>query len=530
MGWWKQRDKSSLAKMAALADKKKTGRASTIKKVTFTPPTPISKFDDSASKDKGKGKEKEGDAAKDKSSALTLPLCHGHQKRTRDDGVGEASQEVVDASKRRHSKEVVDVPNNLRQQADQQDTSKSRHFGGSMSSGSRGNSASNGGVRDSDNPKSPLEFRTLAKDVLQTTPTLEGLYVNSIQAAPFLGIIPDPDYLKTITGLSIEESANRGGAHFTQAISHYIHVCNEATSAESSKAYALSMEERHNQSQAYIVELEEKLKNKEEELEKKTKEAESAVCSHNKLAAAYEKQKTILAVKCSEVEALSTKVAAYENVNREIKASEWATKAQVEELKKKVEYFESEEYTKKVVEVFKESEAYKDVVISESFVYLKRGSAHMVRQLHHFFKDETPLIEAYELFFANREARGGANFVPFSDEELQEIREMDVENKQDPWTPPTPTVPTFFDLVDGTLSANVANAEDVEQIAQASLEVANTLTVGVPSNASTIAPIIGSPLTLTPTPGAEMPAGLPNTSTPTSGVQMPILPAPTLDP
>lgn len=74
-------------------------------------------------------------------------------------------------------------------------------------------------------------------------------------------------------------------------------------------------------------------------------------------------------------------------------------------MRKRVAQLESVEYTKEVIETFKSSEEYNDALIAESFAFLQLGSAHMVRQLHHFFKDKGPLIEACELFFASKEVR-----------------------------------------------------------------------------------------------------------------------------
>lgn len=88
-----------------------------------------------------------------------------------------------------------------------------------------------GGVRDADKlpwhrsgfqyPREPAKYWHLAHDILQTSPSLEGLYVSSSRAAPFLGVIPlmrsiDPDYCKQIKGMSLEELANRGAAYFAR--------------------------------------------------------------------------------------------------------------------------------------------------------------------------------------------------------------------------------------------------------------------------------------------------------------------------
>lgn len=74
-------------------------------------------------------------------------------------------------------------------------------------------------------------------------------------------------------------------------MSHYILICNEATTAESSKSYALGLEEKCARSDARIAELEAKLKEKEEELSKKEEEAEAILRTRNKLATEYNHEK-----------------------------------------------------------------------------------------------------------------------------------------------------------------------------------------------------------------------------------------------
>lgn len=263
-------------------------------------------------------------------------------------------------------------------------------------------------------------------------------------------------------------------------MAHYYQICLEASSSESAKKYALGLEERCNRAQARLAELEAKLAEKEKELEEKSREAESAISSRNKVASEFEKQKVAIAAKCVETETLLTRVAAHEDFNRELKESEWDAKAWVEELKKQVEYYESAEYTDKVVVAFQGSEEFKNSIILGSSDYMKRGLAHMVRQLHHFFEDKTPLINAYKLFLSSREARGGANFVPFSEEKLKDIHEMDAGNNEDPWIPPTPSVPTFFDMVDSTMLADIVGIPTVDAPGNKSEVGASTSTTELP--------------------------------------------------
>lgn len=47
--------------------------------------------------------------------------------------------------------------------------------------------------------------------------------------------------------------------------------------------------------------------------------------------------------------------------------------------------------------------------------------------------------------YSERQFRGAADFVPYSEEELREIVEADAKLGE-VWAPPTPTQPTFYEL------------------------------------------------------------------------------------
>lgn len=57
------------------------------------------------------------------------------------------------------------------------------------------------------------------------------------------------------------------------------------------------------------------------------------------------------------------------------------------------------------------------------------------------------MCKVMESSFAAKEFRGGAYFVPYFEEELQEIRFVDAETGEN-WTSPKPVRPTIFELRD----------------------------------------------------------------------------------
>lgn len=135
-------------------------------------------------------------------------------------------------------------------------------------------------------------------------------------------------------------------------MSHYNQICLEATSAEASKKYAVGLEEKINASRAKILSLEAALEEAQATAKKANKEAELAISTRNKVAAAYEKQKLELAAKCAEVETLSTKVEVYTDVNKELKAVEWAAKERVEKAEKTLVRFQSQDYVDTIISEF----------------------------------------------------------------------------------------------------------------------------------------------------------------------------------
>lgn len=232
-------------------------------------------------------------------------------------------------------------------------------------------------------------------------------------------------------------------------MAYYQQICLEATSAAASKQYVVGLEEKLNEAKAMILDLETALAVAKETAEKAKKEALSAVNSRNKVTAEYNKQKLELAAKCAEVETTSTIVAALSDVAKELKAVEWAAKERATQAEETLARFQSQAYVDTIVSEFQASDAYKDAIAEASYGYMKQGKNHMVRQLHYYFKDKAPVINAYEMLLTNKEARDVADYVPYSEAEVKELQEYDAEEHLEAWTPPAPSVPTFFDLLVG---------------------------------------------------------------------------------
>lgn len=55
--------------------------------------------------------------------------------------------------------------------------------------------------------------------------------------------------------------------------------------------------------------------------------------------------------------------------------------------------------------------------------------------------------------FDNEAFRKGSDFVPFTSEEMDALRERDEKRGRPFWNPPTPCNPTFWDMLSGSSSA-----------------------------------------------------------------------------
>lgn len=75
--------------------------------------------------------------------------------------------------------------------------------------------------------------------------------------------------------------------------------------------------------------------------------------------------------------------------------------------------------------------------------YYDRGAAHVLRQVHKFISDKNFMCKVFKGSFRDPEFWGGANFIPFTVEELKDIAAFDAQTRNS-WTPPPPAKLTFF--------------------------------------------------------------------------------------
>lgn len=112
----------------------------------------------------------------------------------------------------------------------------------------------------------------------------------------------------------------------------------------------------------------------------------------------------------------------------------------------RIKFLESGDFTAGVIQTFRESEAYADEVFTKSNAFFERGCAHVFRNFHQFIPDKQKMVEVYLGIAVEPQFREGSGFVPFTEEEMREIKEMD-QNEGRTWEPPISTSPDFYDLV-----------------------------------------------------------------------------------
>lgn len=74
--------------------------------------------------------------------------------------------------------------------------------------------------------------------------------------------------------------------------------------------------------------------------------------------------------------------------------------------------------------MFKEFEEYGDEVFKKSNGFFERGCVHVLRNFYECIVDKKRMVQVYLSVPADPRFRNGCNFVPFTEEELQEIKEM----------------------------------------------------------------------------------------------------------
>lgn len=70
-------------------------------------------------------------------------------------------------------------------------------------------------------------------------------------------------------------------------------------------------------------------------------------------------------------------------------------------------YYESVEYTAKVVDIYMCSPEFEEELFEKSNAFFDRGSGHILCQFHQFIPDKALMCRAYESSYANLEFRDG---------------------------------------------------------------------------------------------------------------------------
>lgn len=102
-----------------------------------------------------------------------------------------------------------------------------------------------------------------------------------------------------------------------------------------------------------------------------------------------------------------------------------------------------------MIDNFKGSEDFGKELRKEVITFLEKGCIHIIRQLHPYFEDKSVLLQAFKANFDNEACHKGADFVPYTTEELDALHDNDLKDNLPEWIPPPVSHPSFSELLEG---------------------------------------------------------------------------------
>lgn len=145
----------------------------------------------------------------------------------------------------------------------------------------------------------------------------------------------------------------------------------------------------------------------------------------------------------------SEELTSYKGVDEDLKSQLRDLDKKLKELEAKyrtaverINYYESSEYTAKVVDEYRATPEYEEELFVRCNSFFDRGYAHMLRAFHQYIPDKTLMCKAFDSIYTNPNFRNGCDFVPYTENELKEIYELD-QNEGRQWTPPPPISPSW---------------------------------------------------------------------------------------
>lgn len=147
------------------------------------------------------------------------------------------------------------------------------------------------------------------------------------------------------------------------------------------------------------------------------------------------------------------KIVELQAANVELNAARDQAIATLISTQEELKYSMSDNFKKNIIDDFKSSAAYHEEIGHEAGSFLDKGCAHIIRQLHPYFEDKSVLLQVLQSNFDNQVYRHGADFIPFTTEELDALQERDEKRGKPFWNPPNPSTPTFWEMLDGSGSA-----------------------------------------------------------------------------
>lgn len=128
----------------------------------------------------------------------------------------------------------------------------------------------------------------------------------------------------------------------------------------------------------------------------------------------------------------SEELTLYKNANEDLKAQLRDQDKKLNESEAryrttvdKIKYYESTGYTVKVIDISQGTPEYDQELFNKCNTFFNRGCAHILWQFHQYIYDKTLMCQAYVGTYADPRFRDGCDLVPYTEDELKEITDLD---------------------------------------------------------------------------------------------------------
>lgn len=99
-----------------------------------------------------------------------------------------------------------------------------------------------------------------------------------------------------------------------------------------------------------------------------------------------------------------------------------------------------------MIDISQGTPEYDQELFNKCNTFFDRGCAHILRQFHQYIYDKTLMCQAYVGTYADPRFRDGCDLVPYTEDELKEITDLD-RSEGRVWNPPPLISPNLEELV-----------------------------------------------------------------------------------